>query len=200
MSEPKYNYWHPVYQPVKPDEMPLGCDLEYEFGKWVKSFCLMSAWETRPRRWPIDQTPPATEGKHFDDLTAIPNTVTFAELDDDTQARLRDIGRGACEFWNVVDGDWSVCKKVFGDNAFVSEDTYRQRPAPKMRAMTRKEVLAWASSSDAFGWVVRFNHTTAKPPQYYTYETTMTTFERAHVGTLSHDGTGGEWKAFEVEA
>ena len=72
-------------------------------------------------------------------------------------------------------------------------------PAPKMRAMTRKEVLEWASSADAFGWVVHCEDTGAiGAPPAYNYNDHWV-FTRARIDTLNDDGTGGEWKAFEVE-
>jgi hypothetical protein len=58
------------------------------------------------------------------------------------------------------------------------------RSAPKRkRTMTFWEVLAWASSADSFGWVVRKSDNGYwSPPQYYRYHSiTLEDYQRARL-------------------
>ena len=106
------------------------------------------------------------------------------------------------EFETIVGGVWTDCVS-FGeeDGAFCDEASagciYRLR-APKTRPMTRKEVLAWAASADAFGWVVMNAGGCALTPQSLVWSAPIEAYQRAPIVTLNDDGTGGEWEAFEV--
>ena len=106
------------------------------------------------------------------------------------------IGEGGW-FELYATNDAALCHNL-ADSDY-TEYIFRLR-APKTRPMTRKEVLAWAASADAFGWVVRCETEGLKCPQQLVYDMAIRRYQRARIITLNDDGTGGTWEAFEVPA
>ena len=49
----------------------------------------------------------------------------------------------------------------------------------KPQLMTRDEILAWACSAEALGWVARIAGSVPNAPQYYSYHTDVEEFERS---------------------
>lgn len=67
--------------------------------------------------------------------------------------------------------------------------------APTRRPMTRDEVLAWACSADALGWVVRHSDGYPYCPQRVHYDSSTNDYTRSRASA-----TGDyKWEPFEVE-
>jgi hypothetical protein len=98
--------------------------------------------------------------------------------------------------WN---GDGFVAhycdKEENGDfNVWEFEDL-RRKPVKKTRPMTRDEVLAWAVSGEALGWVVVNGGGSWLPPQCFIYNGDMSIYHRARIAP---DGTISDEQGFEV--
>lgn len=89
----------------------------------------------------------------------------------------------------VKGGEVSFC--------YMQAKPYTEPQPPKMRPMTRDEILAWACSAEALGWVVREDDddATIRPPQYFAYLHESTHYTRSRASA-----TGDyKWEKFEVE-
>jgi hypothetical protein len=107
-------------------------------------------------------------------------------------------------FWGESElGNMTFKIRGWGGNylGFVNKfHSLRRRPAKSKRLMTRWEALGWASSDASHGWVVRqFASELWKVPQFYEYNQTIDTYQRAR---LRSDGSGVDEdtvQGFEVE-
>lgn len=100
----------------------------------------------------------------------------------------------------------AVTNGLGGDNheAFMNGDAFdttewkqcRPIPQKKMRPMSRDEILAWATSKDALGWVVRYGmNGIPNPPQCVNYSHELVCYERS----LASPTGDYRWERFEVE-
>jgi len=138
------------------------------------------------------------EGMYLHDLTA-DHRVPWKDMHPDNQAEILALPQGSVQ--ELDDGSTQWIASVCESDDIHMEDwcEYRQKPAPTLRPMTRKEVLQWAVGTKSVWWTVRNRGSRPKPPQSYAYNNSLEEYERSHVDSLNDDGTGGDWSKFEVE-
>jgi hypothetical protein len=124
-----------------------------------------------------------------------PNDAIRAMLDGET-LEFNDNGDYKV-WWDAGSASFKFGKRR--DNS-VSEmfifDKLCRMPVKKTRLMTREEALAWAVSTNALGWVVKYDVCDWKPPQLGCYDGCISDYRRARI---TPDGTISDEQGFEVE-
>jgi hypothetical protein len=104
-------------------------------------------------------------------------------------------GQGV-DYW-FREGRFVYGKRETDDvSEWISEFTgLSRKPAGKTRPMTHEEILAWAVSADALGWVIRYDYYDWMPPQRTGYPDKNVDYFRARIAP---DGTISDEQGFEV--